>query len=70
MQTRKLLTLQQAEEMTGRKVATWRKDVRERRVDFVRLGPRQVRIPLEVVQRLIVDGYIEALPQVPGKKPR
>jgi excisionase family DNA binding protein len=56
----RLLTLGQCEELTGRKKATWRKDVAERRIPVVRLG-RLVRIPLSSVQALIRDGFTPAI---------
>ena len=51
-----LLTVYEAEELTGRKAATWRRDILERRIPYVKLG-RQVRIPVEVIQGLIEAGY-------------
>jgi hypothetical protein len=58
--TERLLTLFEAEQMTGRKVSTWRKDIRLRKVSFVRLG-RQIRIPIEAVRELIAAGYRPAI---------
>ena len=52
----RLLTVHEAEAMTGRKACTWRKDIRERRIASVRIG-RQVRIPLEAIQQLIQEGF-------------
>ncbi|MEO7863784.1 MAG: hypothetical protein ABIU05_25805, partial [Nitrospirales bacterium] len=49
--TERLLTLCEAEQLTGRKVSTWRKDIRLRKVPYVRLG-RQIRIPIEAVREL------------------
>jgi excisionase family DNA binding protein len=60
----KLLTVKEAEVLTGRKVATWRKDILCRRVPYVKIG-RQVRIPLEVVEDLIRKGYRPSIPE-PG----
>jgi len=54
----KLLTLPEAEEITGRKVATWRRDIFERKIGYVKLG-RLVRIPLSEIQRLIKNGWRE-----------
>lgn len=59
---RRLLSLIEAEQLTGRKVATWRKDIRQRRIAHVRIG-RQVRIPLEVIEGLIAAGYRPAITQ-------
>ena len=52
----KLLSVFEAEAMTGRKASTWRRDIHERRVGHVKLG-RLVRIPLSEVQRLVSSGY-------------
>ena len=52
----KLLTVFEAEAMTGRKAATWRRDILTRRIPYVKLG-RQVRIPLEVIEDMIRQGY-------------
>lgn len=60
----KLLTVKEAEAMTGRKVATWRKDILCRSIPYVKIG-RQVRIPLEVVEDLIQKGYRPSIPE-PG----
>ena len=57
MDTKKLLyTVFEAEELTGRKAATWRRDILTRRIPYVKIG-RQVRIPCEVIQDLIKRGY-------------
>lgn len=60
LKTERLLTLFEAEQLTGRKVSTWRKDIRLRKVPCVRLG-RQIRIPLEAVRELIAAGYRPAI---------
>lgn len=52
----KLLTCRQAEEMTGRKISTWRRDILEKRIAVVRLG-RSVRIPTAEIDRLIREGW-------------
>lgn len=52
----KLLSVFEAQAMTGRKASTWRRDITERKVASVKLG-RLVRIPLSEVQRLIRSGY-------------
>ena len=54
--TQRLLTLSECEAQTGRKVSTWRKAIAQRRIPFVRLG-RSVRIPQEVVDKLIQSGW-------------
>ena len=56
--TEELLTLQECERITKRRVATWRKDIRLKRVPVVRIG-RQVRVPKEFVDRLIVKGWVQ-----------
>jgi excisionase family DNA binding protein len=58
----KLLTVFEAEERTGRKAATWRRDILLRRIPFVKLG-RSVRIPQEAVDALIAKGWRDAVPQ-------
>ena len=57
-----LLTIKEAEQLTGRKVATWRADIRGGRVTFVRLG-RQIRIPLRVIQEMIAKGWHDPVSQ-------
>lgn len=64
---RKLFTLKQAEELTGRKVSTWRRDILLRRIDYVKLG-RQVRIPSEVIAGLVEDGYRPAIRPLTGEQ--
>lgn len=54
--SQRLLTLSEAEAMTGRKVSTWRKDILLRRIPVVKLG-RSVRIPIEAIEELIREGY-------------
>jgi len=58
--SRRLLTLAEAEALTGRKVSTWRKDILQRRVPFVKLR-RSVRIPIEAIEDLIREGYRPAI---------
>ncbi len=58
--TMRLLTVYEAEKLTGRKAATWRKDIARRTVPSVRIG-RQVRIPLEAIEQIIREGYSPAL---------
>jgi len=54
--SQKLLTVREAEELTGRKASTWRKDILQKKIDYVKIG-RQVRIPIEVINELIRSGY-------------
>lgn len=53
----RLVTLQEAERLTGRKISTWRRDIFERRVPVVHLGRRSVRIQLSVIEKMIQAGY-------------
>ena len=57
-QSRRLLTVDEAAELTRRKAATWRRDILERKVAYVKLG-RSVRIPIEVVDDMIQKGWRE-----------
>jgi len=57
----RLLSLSDCERTTGRKVATWRKDIRLRKVPFVRLG-RQIRIAESTVVKMIEAGRVPAIP--------
>jgi len=63
----KLLTLTEAEALTGRKVATWRKAILDRKVAFVKIG-RSVRIPREVIDKLINEGWREPVHPSPDRK--
>ena len=54
----RLLTVQQAEARTGRKAATWRRDILTKKIPYVKLG-RSVRVPVEVIDRLIAEGWRE-----------
>ncbi len=54
--TQKLLTVREAEELTGRKAATWRKDIYLKKIPYVKLG-RQIRIPAWAIQAMIRAGY-------------
>jgi len=63
--SRKLLTLVEAESMTGRKVGTLRKDIRLRHLPSVRLG-RQVRVPIEAVENLIERGWRDSISTIQG----
>lgn len=57
----RLVTVAEAEKLTGRKASTWRKDMVTRRIAFVRLG-RSVRIPISEIERLIEEGWRERVP--------
>ena len=61
--TKRLLTLMECEARTGRKVSTWRKAIAQRKIAFVRLG-RSVRIPEEVIEQMIAQGYRPALLEI------
>ena len=56
----RLVTVVEAERLTGRKASTWRRDIFSRRIPYVKIG-RQVRIPLSAIQRLIADGWRDPL---------
>ena len=51
-----LMTLREVETMTRRKVATLRKDIRQRRIAHVKIG-RSIRIPRSVIEELITSGW-------------
>lgn len=55
-----LLTLREAEALTKRKVSTWRKDIKQRRIPYVRLG-RQIRLTRAFVEKLIREGMREPI---------
>jgi predicted DNA-binding transcriptional regulator AlpA len=59
--TDRLITLREAEALTGRKVSTWRRDIFERRVPVVHLGRRQVRLQLSVILEMVREGYRPAV---------
>ena len=63
----RLLTVQEAEAMTGRKACTWRKDIRQRRVASVRIG-RQIRIPIEAIEELISKGFQPPMREAGGTR--
>jgi len=56
----KLISLREAEDLTGRKVATWRKDIRERRFPYVTVG-RQIRLRLADVRQMVDAGFRPAV---------
>jgi excisionase family DNA binding protein len=58
--SKRLLTVFEAERLTGRKASTWRRDILLRRIPYVKLG-RSVRIPIEVIDELIKDGWRERI---------
>jgi hypothetical protein len=58
IESEKLLTVFEAEAMTGRKASTWRRDILKRKIRYVKIG-RQVRIPIEVINEMIRDGNRE-----------
>lgn len=55
-----LLTLMECELLTKRKVATWRRDILERKIPYIKLG-RQVRIQRSVVEAIIKNGFVGAV---------
>jgi excisionase family DNA binding protein len=56
----KLLTVKQAGEALGLKPSTMRAWVLRRKIGYVRVGSRAVRVPLAEVERLIAEGTIPA----------
>ena len=58
--SRRLVTVFEAQHMTGRKASTWRRDILLRRIPYVKLG-RSVRIPIEVIDDLIKEGWRERI---------
>jgi excisionase family DNA binding protein len=56
----RLITVVEAERLTGRKRSTWRRDILERKVPIVRIG-RQVRIPLAYIEEMVRRGYRPAV---------
>ncbi len=59
----RLLTVFEAEALTGRKASTWRRDILEKRIPVIRLGRRQVRIQLSVIHKMIREGFTPAVKQ-------
>lgn len=59
-QLEQLFTVVQAEAMTGRKASTWRRDILQRKIAYVKIG-RQVRIPRSVIDELISEGWRDAV---------
>jgi hypothetical protein len=57
----RLLTLKEAEALTGRRVSTWRKDIFEKRIPVVHLGRRQVRIQFSVIRAMFEEGFRPAV---------
>jgi len=58
----KYVTVFEAEDLTGRKVSTWRRDILQKRVAIVKFG-RSVRIPLSEIHRMVADGWVDAVDQ-------
>ncbi|MDR4493365.1 MAG: helix-turn-helix domain-containing protein [Nitrospirales bacterium] len=61
MKVSQLLTVEEAAKRLGLKIATIRRRILERKIDYVKNG-RSVRIPVETVERMIHQGYRPALP--------
>ena len=57
--SKRLLTVFELEQMTGRKASTWRRDILNRRIPYVKLGKRSVRVPIEAVEKMIAEGWRE-----------
>lgn len=60
MKFSQLLTVEEVANRLGLKVATIRRRILERKIDYVKNG-RAVRIPVEVVERIITSGYRPAI---------
>lgn len=60
----RLLTVAEAATRLGLKISTIRRRILERRIAVVRIG-RAVRIPIEVVDALIADGWDDPLRPLP-----
>ena len=58
-----LLTLRETEHILKRRVSTLRKDIRQRRIAYVKVG-RQIRIPRQVVDQMIAKGWHEPIESV------
>ena len=58
--SKQLLTVAQAAERLGLKVATIRRRILERKISYVKLG-RAVRIPVEAIENLMSAGYRPAI---------
>jgi excisionase family DNA binding protein len=52
----RFISVEEAETITGRKAATWRRDIFKRKIAFVKFG-RLVRIPMSEIERLVKEGY-------------
>jgi excisionase family DNA binding protein len=60
----RLLTVEEAADRLGLKPCTIRRKILERQIDYVKAG-RAVRIPIEVIERIIANGYRHAIPKQP-----
>lgn len=60
MKVSQLLTVEETANRLGLKVATIRRRILERKIDYVKNG-RSVRIPLEAVEKVITSGYRPAI---------
>ncbi len=61
MTVQRLLTIREASEQLGLRESTLRKWVLQKRISYCKLG-RSVRLPAEVVAKLIRESYREAIP--------
>ena len=59
MSDREMLTLVEASSRLGLQVSTLRKWILERRIGYCKLG-RSVRLPVDVVEKMIRESYREA----------
>ncbi len=51
-----VLPLEECERRTGRKISTWRREIADRKIPYVKIG-RSVRIPEEFIEDLIQKGW-------------
>ena len=57
--SRKLLTVPDAANRLTRSIPSLRRDIRQRQIDFVRVGG-SIRIPIEAIEGIISRGWAEA----------
>lgn len=63
LETKQLLTVKQVARLTGWAESTIREKIATRKIEFIRLDGRSIRIELSTVQRLIDRGRVPVLPQ-------
>lgn len=63
LEAKRLLTVSEVAELTGWSKHTIRGKIANRKIEFIRLDGRSIRIELSTVQRLIDQGRVPALPE-------